>query len=41
MPKDLQLQDDTLLDHVAYSDLQATPTPQLTALEQAVILGQW
>ena len=41
LPKDLRLQDDTLLDHVAYSDLQATPTPKLTALEQAVILGQW
>ena len=41
LPKDLQLQDDTLLEHVAYSELQATPTPRLTTLEQAVILGQW
>jgi hypothetical protein len=38
VPKDLQLQDDTLLEHVVYSDLRATPTPKLTALEQAVIL---
>ena len=41
VPKDLRLQDDTLLEQVVYSDLQATPTPKLTPLEQAVILGQW
>ena len=41
VPKDLQLHDDTLLDQVMYSDLKATPTPKLSALEQAIILGQW
>ena len=41
VPKNLQLQDDTLLDRVAYSDPEATPTLRLTSLEQAVVLGQW
>ena len=41
VPKNVQLQDDTLLDSVVYSDPETTPTPRLTSLEQAVVLGQW
>ena len=41
LPKDLQLHDDTLLEQVAYSDLEAPPTTKLSGLEQAVVLGQW
>ncbi|CAI8052814.1 Tetratricopeptide repeat protein 27 [Geodia barretti] len=40
VPKNVQLQDDTLLDSVVYSDPETTPTPRLTSLEQAVVLGQ-
>ena len=42
LPKDLRLQDDTLEDHVIYSDPNTTPTySQLTSLQQAVVLGEW
>ena len=41
VPKNVQLQDETVLDGVVYSDPETTPTPRLTSLEQAVVLGQW
>jgi tetratricopeptide (TPR) repeat protein len=40
VPKNVQLQDETVLDGVVYSDPETTPTPRLTSLEQAVVLGQ-
>jgi len=39
LPQDLKLGDDTLLDHIKFADLQVTPC--LSALQQAVVLGQW
>ena len=41
VPKNVLLQDDTLLERVVYSDPKTTPPPRLTSLEQAVVLGQW
>lgn len=39
LPQDLLLRDDTLLDHIKFTDQPAVPV--ITSLQQAAILGEW